>query len=254
MASPSPEPGTSCAVAGEDQPDVAAVWPSEASRWVRRARWDGRRLAAEDVVDASAQSAQTMCRVLDKLGESDSDNVHRWTDVGGMVSNSGGWGPVSRETRRELTEACSRSSSSDRRDANAYVVNCARAIASISASSPGETPALSPATRMTEYLLFSAWQNQHLSARRGWCGEHRPSVRRPTADRWVPPAKLGTLHERCACAGEVSRETSSESLKDRSRSDLAGGSNANARRVHIGVRERDTQTPSPGNYRPSVER
>lgn len=71
-------------------------------------------------------------------------------------------------------------------------------------------------------------------------------MRRPTADRWVPPAKLGTLHERCACAGEVSRETSSESLKDRSRSDLAGGSDANARRVHIGVRERDTQTPSPG--------
>ena len=38
------------------------------------------------------------------------------------------------------------------------------------------------------------------------------------------------LHERCACAGEVSRETSSESLKDRSRSDSAGGSDANARR------------------------
>ena len=84
------------------------------------------------------QSAWTMCRVLGKLGESDSDNVHCWTDVGGMVSTSGGWGPVSRETRRELTEACSRSSSSDRSDANAYVVNCARAIASISASSPGE--------------------------------------------------------------------------------------------------------------------
>ena len=155
-----------------------------------------------------------MCRVLDKLGESDRDNVHRWTDVGGMVSNSGGWEPVSRETRRELTETCSRASSSDRSDANAYVVNCARAIASISASSPGETPALSPATRMTEYLLFSAWQDQHLSARRGLCGEHRPSAWRPTADRWVPPAKLSTRHERCACGGEVSRETSSESLKD----------------------------------------
>ena len=84
------------------------------------------------------QSARTSCRVLYKLGESDSDNVHRWTGVGDMVSTSGGWGTVSRETRRELAEACARSSSFDRRDANAYVVNCARAIASISASSPGE--------------------------------------------------------------------------------------------------------------------
>lgn len=33
-----------------------------------------------------------MCRVLGKLGESDSDNVHRWTDVGGMVSTSGAGG------------------------------------------------------------------------------------------------------------------------------------------------------------------
>lgn len=38
------------------------------------------------------QSARTACRVLDKLGESDSDNVHRWTDVVGMVAFPGGWG------------------------------------------------------------------------------------------------------------------------------------------------------------------
>ena len=38
------------------------------------------------------QSARTMCRVLDKLGESDSDNVHRRTDVVGMVAFPGGWG------------------------------------------------------------------------------------------------------------------------------------------------------------------
>ena len=57
------------------------------------------------------QSARTSCRVLYKLGESDSDNVHRWTGVGDMVSTSGGWGSVSRETRRELAEACARSSS-----------------------------------------------------------------------------------------------------------------------------------------------
>lgn len=99
---------------------------------------------------------------------------------------------------------------------------------------------------MSEYLLFSAWQDQHLSARRGWCGEHRPSVWRLTADRWVPPAKLGTLHERCARAGEVSRETSSESPKDRSRTDSAGGSHVNASGVHSGLRERDALAPSPG--------
>lgn len=126
------------------------------------------------------------------------------------------------------------------------MVNCARAIASISASSPGENagslpgsvdigipPVLSVAGSAPE---CTAWVVR----------EHRPSVRRPTTDRWVPPTKLGTIHERCACAGEVTRETSSESLKDRSRSDSAGGSDANARRVHSGVRERDTQTPSPG--------
>ena len=38
------------------------------------------------------QSARTMCRVLDKLGESDSDNVHRRTGVGDMVSTSGAEG------------------------------------------------------------------------------------------------------------------------------------------------------------------
>lgn len=39
------------------------------------------------------QSARTSCRVLDKLGESDSDNVHRLTGVGGMaaVSRGRGW-------------------------------------------------------------------------------------------------------------------------------------------------------------------
>lgn len=38
------------------------------------------------------QSARTSCRVLDKLGESDSDNVHRRTDVGDTVSTSGAGG------------------------------------------------------------------------------------------------------------------------------------------------------------------
>ena len=33
-----------------------------------------------------------MCRVLDKLGKSDSDNVHRRTGVGDMVSTSGAEG------------------------------------------------------------------------------------------------------------------------------------------------------------------
>ena len=38
------------------------------------------------------QSARTSCRVLYKLGESDSDNVHRRTGVGDMVSTSGAGG------------------------------------------------------------------------------------------------------------------------------------------------------------------
>lgn len=38
------------------------------------------------------QLVRTVCRVLDKLGESDSDNMHRWTDVGNMVSTSGAEG------------------------------------------------------------------------------------------------------------------------------------------------------------------
>lgn len=126
------------------------------------------------------------------------------------------------------------------------MVNCARAIVGLSASSPGENagslpgsvdigipPVLSVAGSAPE---CTAWVVR----------EHRPSVRRPTADRWVPPVKLGTLHERCACAGAVSRETSSESLKDRSRSDSDGGVTSMLVGVHIGVRERDTQTPSPG--------
>ena len=46
--------------------------------------------------------------------------------------------------------------------------------------------------------------------------------------------------------GPVSRETSSESPKDRSRTDSVGGSHVNASGVHSGLRERDTQTPSPG--------
>lgn len=35
---------------------------------------------------------RTECCALDKLGESDSDNMHRRTDVGNMVSTSGAEG------------------------------------------------------------------------------------------------------------------------------------------------------------------
>ena len=46
--------------------------------------------------------------------------------------------------------------------------------------------------------------------------------------------------------GPVSRETSSESLKGRARSDSVGGSHVNASGVHSGLRERDALAPSPG--------
>ena len=46
--------------------------------------------------------------------------------------------------------------------------------------------------------------------------------------------------------GPVSRETSSESPKDRSRTDSVGGSHVNASGVHSGLRERDALAPSLG--------
>ena len=50
------------------------------------------------MADASASGGQIACRLLEKHGKFDRDNVRRLTGVGGMTAVSRGLGPVSRET------------------------------------------------------------------------------------------------------------------------------------------------------------
>ena len=47
------------------------------------------------------RAGQIACRLLEKHGKFDRDNVRRLTGVGGMTAVSRGLGPVSRETNGE---------------------------------------------------------------------------------------------------------------------------------------------------------
>lgn len=126
------------------------------------------------------------------------------------------------------------------------MVDCARAIASISASSPGENAGSLPGNVDVGIppVLSVAGSAPECTA---WVVRRASSVGvEANSGPLGSSGQTGTLHERCARAGEVSRETSSESPKDRSRTDSVGGSHVNASGVHSGLRERDALAPSPG--------
>ena len=99
MSSPFPEAGRAYAVAREEQRDAASQCPVAASRRVRRAQRDttdcyrGRTWQMHPL-----WAGQIECRLLEKHGKSDRDNVRRPTGVGSMAAVSRGLGLVSRET------------------------------------------------------------------------------------------------------------------------------------------------------------
>ena len=66
------------------------------------AEYDGL-LPRKNVADASASGGQIACRLLEKHGKFDRDNVRRLTGVGGMTAVSRGRRLVSRETNGEAS-------------------------------------------------------------------------------------------------------------------------------------------------------
>ena len=104
MPSPSSEAGRAYAVAREEQRDAASQCPVATSRRVRRAQRDttdcyrGRTWQMHPL-----WAGQIECRLLEKHGKSDRDNVRRPTGVGSMAAVSRGLGLVSRETTGEAS-------------------------------------------------------------------------------------------------------------------------------------------------------
>ena len=59
------------------------------------------------------RAGQIVCRLLEKHGKFDRDNVRRLTGVGGMTAVSRGLGPVSRETNGEASAGSAPQDSAD---------------------------------------------------------------------------------------------------------------------------------------------
>ena len=105
MPSPSSEAGRAYAVALEEQLDAASQCPVAASR--EYVVPDGMRPTAAAKERGRyicfALGGQIECRLLEKHGKSDRDNVRRPTGVGSMAAVSRGLGLVSRETTGEAS-------------------------------------------------------------------------------------------------------------------------------------------------------
>ena len=104
MPSPFPEAGRAYAVAHEEQRDAASQCPVAVSRQRRRARRDTTYCCRGRTWQIHLLWAgQDGCRLLDKHGKADRDNVRCLTGVGGMAAVSRGLGLVSRETNGEAS-------------------------------------------------------------------------------------------------------------------------------------------------------
>ena len=104
MPSPSSEAGRAHAVAHEEPRDAASQCPVAVSRKIRRARRDTTYCCRGRTWQIHLLWAgQVGCRLLEKYGKSDRDNVRCLTGVGGNGSRFSGLGLVSRETNGEAS-------------------------------------------------------------------------------------------------------------------------------------------------------
>ena len=70
-------------------------------------------LPRKNVAGHLLRAGQIACRLLEKHGKFDRDNVCRLTGVGGMTAVSRGLGPVSRETNGEASAGSAPQDSAD---------------------------------------------------------------------------------------------------------------------------------------------
>lgn len=164
--------------------------PGSGSRRIRRTRWDTTyccRGVAWQIHPLWA--GQIGCRLLEKYGKSDRDNVRCLTGVGGMAAVSRGWGWFHVKQGENCLKPALVHRVPGLRDACQHAVCCARAIAGLPASSPGETPATSRQCEYRRSCYSQRCRISDLSARRCYCAEHRRSIWRTAAGRWAPPTK-----------------------------------------------------------------